>query len=115
MNNTYIIVAVILVALAVYFFMYKRAESFEENIKSPNVLNIEFPDEGLVGAFIAPKDLIPIVKRDPTADPTIFSLTSANSIFNQVPGKKVKSIFNTDGSIAGFLFKIVNKMPTSQY
>ena len=57
MNNTYIIIAVILTALAVYFFVYKQKESFEEPIKSPNVLNIEFPNEGLIGFFIAPKTL----------------------------------------------------------
>jgi hypothetical protein len=115
MNNTYIIAAIIVVALAVYFFVYKRTESFEEDIKSPNVLNIEFPNEGLVGAFIAPKDSIPMVKKDPTQDPTIFSLTSNNSVFTPAINKKVKGVFHTDGSSAGFLFKIVNKMPTSQY
>ena len=116
MNNTYIIVAIILVALGVYFFVYKQTESFEDTIKSPNVLNIEFPNEGLIGSFIAPQDSIPTVKREPTADPTIFSLISTNSIFTPTIGKKVKSISNTaDGSIAGFLFKIVNKIPTSQY
>jgi hypothetical protein len=115
MNNTYIIAAIIVVALGVYFFVYKRTESFEEDIKSPNVLNIEFPNEGLIGAFIAPKDYIPTVKREPTSDPTIFSLTSTNSFFYPKNGKKVRSVFNTDGSVAGFLFKLVNKMPTSQY
>ena len=115
MNNIYIIAAIIVVALAVYFFVYKRTESFEEDIKSPNVLNIEFPNEGLVGSFIAPKDSIPMVKREPTTDQKIFSLTSENSFFTPAIGKQVKSVFNTDGSTAGFLFKIVNKMPTSQY
>lgn len=115
MNNTYIITAIILVALGVYFFVYRQTESFEDTIKSPNVLNIEFPSEGLIGAFIAPKDYIPTVKREPTSDPTIFSLTSTNSFFYPKNGKKVKSVFNTDGSIAGFLFKIINNMPTSQY
>jgi hypothetical protein len=115
MNNTYIIATIIVVALAVYFFVYKRTESFQEDIKSPNVLNIEFPNEGLVGSFIAPKDSIPMVTREPTTDPTIFSLTSKNSLFVPAIRKTVKSVFNTDGSIAGFLFKIVNKMPTSQY
>lgn len=115
MNNTYIITAIILVALGVYFFVYRQTESFEDNIQSPNVLNIEFPNEGLVGAFIAPKDYIPTVKREPTSDPTIFSLTSTNSFFYPKNGKKVRTIFNTDSSPAGFLFKLVNKMPTSQY
>lgn len=115
MNNTYIIAAIILVALGVYFFVYRQTESFEDNIQSPNVLNIEFPNEGLVGAFIAPKDYIPTVKREPTSDPTIFSLTSTNSFFYPKNGKKVRTIFNTDSSPAGFLFKLVNKMPTSQY
>jgi len=115
MNNTYIIIAVILAALAVYFFVYKQKESFEEPLKSPNFLNIEFPDEGLVGVFMAPQDSIPTIKREITADPAIFSLTSSNSTFNPAVGKEVKKIYNTDGSIAGFLFKIVNKMPTSQY
>lgn len=115
MNNTYIIAAIILVALGVYFFVYRQTESFEDNIQSPNVLNIEFPNEGLVGAFIAPKDYIPTVKREPTSDPTIFSLTSTNSFFYPKNGKKVRTVFNTDSSPAGFLFKLVNKMPTSQY
>ena len=114
MNNTYIIAAIILVALGVYFLVYKQTESFEA-IKSPNVLNIEFPNEGLIGSFIAPQDSIPTVKREPTSDPDIFSLISTNSIFSPAIRKQVKSITNTDGSIAGFLFKIVNKMPTSQY
>lgn len=115
MNNTYIIAAIILVALGVYFFVYRQTESFDDNIQSPNVLNIEFPNEGLVGAFIAPKDYIPTVKREPTSDPTIFSLTSTNSFFYPKNGKKVRTVFNTDSSPAGFLFKLVNKMPTSQY
>ena len=114
-NTTYIIAAIISIALGVYFFVQRQTESFEDNIQSPNVLNIEFPNEGLVGAFIAPKDYIPTVKREPTSDPTIFSLTSTNSFFYPKNGKKVKSVFNTDGSLAGFLFKLVDKMPTSQY
>lgn len=115
MNNTYIVAAIILVALGLYFFMYRQTESFEDNIKSPNVLNIEFPKEGLVGAFIAPKDSIPTVRREPTSNPSIFSLTSTNSFFYPKNGKKVKSVVNTNGSTAGFLFKLVNNMPTSQY
>lgn len=114
-NNTYIIAAIISIALGVYFFAQRQTESFEDNIQSPNVLNIEFPNEGLIGAFIAPKDYIPTVKREPTSNPAIFSLTSSNSFFYPKNGKQVKAVFNTDGSSAGFLFKLVNKMPTSQY
>lgn len=114
-TNYYIIAAIIIAALALYFFVYKSSEGFDENIRSPHIMNIEFPNEGLVGAFIAQQDSVPKVDRKQTSDPTVFSLSSSNSIFRPIPGKVIKSITNGDGTVVGFFFKIVNSYPTSQY
>ena len=115
MNNNYIYISIaILVAIVVLYF-FRPFETFDETVKSPNVLNIDFPKEGLVGSFITTPNSLPNVERKVTSDPTIYSLTIKNGYFKGVANKQLKTIALNDGTIVGFVFKTVNNYPTSQF
>lgn len=115
MNNYIYISVAVLVAIVVYLYFFRPFENFDETVKSPNVLNIDFPKEGLVGSFTSAPNSLPNVERKVTSDPTIYSLTIKNGYFKGVANKQLKTIVQNDGTIVGFLFKIVNNYPTSQF